>query len=168
MTILERNPPLNRIRIVFFLAALALAPAARAAGPHGDVFVGYSSFGFSYNNGAEAAIHLKLNRFVGVEGEMSGYENGHDIAASHVYLYLFGPRVTVSAFHTHVFAHALGGRIEPGGGTATSGAFLYGLGGGVDLPVFSKLNWRVSGDYVRSFSDIAKGSRISTGPVFRF
>lgn len=151
------------------LAAILIAsPAARAIGPHGDAFVGYSTFGFKNNNGAEAALNLKVFHIVGIEGDVSGYKNGNDQAAGRVFLYMAGPRVTVKVLKLHVFAHGLGGRIEPSDGTATSGAFGFVLGGGVDLPVFSKLHWRVAGDWAHAPSGEATGKRLSTGPVFRF
>ena len=149
-------------------ALIFSCPAARAIGPHGDAFVGFSTFGFSNHNGAEAALNLRVFHIVGIDGDVSGYKNGDDVAAGRVYLYMAGPRVTVKVFKLHAFAHALGGRIQPSDGTATSGAFLFGLGGGVDLPVISKFNWRVAGDYVHAPSGEATGKRFSTGPVFRF
>jgi hypothetical protein len=169
-TILIRFPVRNFIRTALFLGIglLLAASAAQAAGPHGDLFAGYSTFGFSSQNGAEAALHLKVWHFAGVEGDLSGYKNGANPEADRVFLYLAGPRVTASAFHIRAFAHGLVGGVQPSGGTATSGAFLYGAGGGVDLPVFHRVDWRVAGDYVHAPSGIATGKRFSTGPVLRF
>lgn len=171
------SPSLYAAFLVF--AFLALAPTAHALIPHGDAFVGYSQPTDFDSYGWEASLHVKLIPFVGVEANVSGFDYGAGSTTPVTYAYLAGPRVTVSAFRVKGFAHVLVGRAEPSGGTVNGspepkGGFLYAVGGGLDFPVISRLNWRVSGDYLNapsvSSNNPATGKigRISTGPVLRF
>ena len=162
-----------------FVFALALAPRARAIGPHGDVFVGYSQPTDYDSTGWEASVHFKIRRFVGIEGNVSGFDYGAGATTPVTYAYLVGPRVSVTALRVTVFVHGLVGGAKPSGGTIDGdpephGGFLYALGGGLDFPVISRLKWRVSGDYLSAPSvhssnpNTGQIGRISTGPVFRF
>jgi len=158
-----------RTLVLLLLSASLISPSAKAIGPHGDVFAGFSTDG---HLGWAAAAHVKVLPFVGIEGEVGGYDYDLPLTTPKAYTFLVGPRVTVGAFRLKLFAHALVGRVEPAGGSGSpSGAFLYGLGGGADLPVFSRLKWRVSADYlgVPGGNHVKPDTgRFSTGPVLRF
>jgi hypothetical protein len=167
--------------LLFAVILLSIAPAARAIGPKGDLYLGYSRLGsnaFYPNtgglNGLEGAAHLKVGRFLGVEGDISHYGYGTDAAIPHTTTYLFGPRFTVGAVGVKVFAHALVGgehSSSSGGVNLDDGSFAYALGGGLDVPIAPFFGWRVNGDYIDapalSTQNETKG-RFSTGLVFRF
>ncbi|HEY9125685.1 MAG TPA: hypothetical protein VIM62_01080 [Acidobacteriaceae bacterium] len=146
-----------------FLAAAAFlfnSSQAKALGPHGDISAGYSRL---FNSGADANGwqvdgHLKMAPFLGAEAGVSGYGGGND------YLYLFGPRATVSAANLHLFAHFLIGGEHSGG----VNEFVYGGGGGVDVSFFPHLAWRFAGDGFREPSPGVSFGRFTTGPVLRF
>jgi hypothetical protein len=163
------------------LILVCLAPAARAVGPKGDIYLGYSRLGTNafYPNvggldGLEVAGHLKTGHFLGVEGDFAHYGYGASDSTPKTTTFLFGPRVTVGAVGVHVFAHALiGGEhsANSAGVSIDDGAFAYALGGGVDVPVLPFFAWRVNGDYIDAptlTTQNATKARISTGLVFRF
>lgn len=169
---------------LFFLALAGLAgtPAAWAAGPSADAYVGYSRLGkdaFYPNvgglNGWQAAIHVKLMPFVGVEGDVSRDGLGAPSATPRTTMVLVGPRVTVGTAGIHIFAHGLiGGEhsANSSGSTPISGgAMAIALGGGADFRIAPFLAWRVTGDYVNApfnTPGTATHSRFGTGLVFRF
>jgi len=162
---------------------LSIAPAARAQAPKGDVYLGYSRTGndtFYPNvgglNGWEGAMHVKLHTpFLGVEGDLSHYGLGSDSSVPRTTAFIVGPRITLGALGTRVFAHALVGgehSSNSGGPTPISGgALAWALGGGLDVPIFPLFAWRVAGDYLRAPTQSPAGdtpARFSTGLVFRF
>jgi hypothetical protein len=175
---------LSRIGLTCCLALilLALAPAAHALGPKGDLYLGYSRLGanaFYPNvgglNGLEAAGHLKLRPFLGAEVDVSHYGYGASADVPHTTTVLVGPRLTVGAAGFKVFAHALVGgehSSNSGGGVSVDGgAFAYALGGGLDVPIVPFFAWRVNGDYIAAptqNTQNATQARFSTGLVFRF
>ena len=96
---------------------VASAPRARALGPKGDVFFGYSRTGsntFYPNvgglNGWEATGHLHMRPFLGVEGDVAHYGLGADSSVPRTTTVLLGPRVTVGAARIKLFAHGSAGR----------------------------------------------------------
>lgn len=135
---------------------------ARALGPHGDLFGGYShlSSGGVGENGWQVDGHLKLVPFLGAEAGVSGYsQNG-----GNGYLYLFGPRATVGIHRVHLFAHFLVGAAHSPG----ANNFIYGGGGGLDLGLISHVAWRFEGDGFHEPNTATGGGRFATGPVLRF
>lgn len=160
----QLSSALPRIAATLLLALVAASAHARG-GPHGDLFAGYSRLESNGGyNGWEADGHLKLAPFLGAEANISGYNNVQP-DGSNGYLYLFGPRATVSAGGVHLFARFLVGDQHFGGGFSGNN-FAYGGGGGVEVPVFIHLAWRFSGDSIRANS--INSGRFSTGPVLRF
>ena len=120
---------------------LFLPPPAHAAGPSGDLYLGYSRLGantFNPNtdglNGWEAAGHFHVMPFVGVEADVSHYGLGASSNISHSTTVLAGPRVTVGA-----------------------------AGGGADFRILPFFAWRVNADYINAIQKVyrAKGSASS-------
>jgi len=169
-----RSSLLPLLSALFLLCAMP----AQARVPKGDLYLGYSRLGenaFYPNteglNGLEGAAHLKVGRFLGVEGDVSHYGYGASDSAPHTTTYLFGPRVTLSALHFHVFAHALLGGESSSSADISEDAFAYALGGGVEIPLLPFFAWRVNGDYIDAPSLSTQNptkARASTGLVFRF
>jgi hypothetical protein len=160
--------PIRRFSLVSILSFAALlfiaaAPRANALGPHGDLYAGYSRLWDSTtgNNGWQVDGHIKVAPFLGAEAGVSGYS---DSGGGNTYLYLFGPRATVSVRRTHLFAHFLIG------GNHASGfnEFIYAVGGGVDIGLIPHLGWRFAGDGLREPSASAGAGQFTTGPVLRF
>ena len=170
-----------RLAIVGSSALFAFAPAARAIGPKGDVFLGFSRLGtntFYPNvgglNGLEASGHLRWKHYLGVEADVAHYGYGAAPDVPKTTTVMVGPRITVGALGVRAFAHALVGgehSSSSGGVNIDGGAFSYALGGGVDVPVIPYFAWRINGDYIAAPTQNTQDSikaRISTGLVFRF
>lgn len=160
--------------------ALLVSPIV-ALGADNDAFFGYSRLGsnaFYPNvgglNGWEAALHIHLAPFVGVEGDVSHYGVGANAAVPRTTTVLFGPRVTVGLLGIHVFAHGLVGiahSANSAGPSISDTNFADALGGGLDVPVLPFFAWRIAGDYLDAPSQSPPNgthARFSTGLVFRF
>jgi hypothetical protein len=153
--------------------------AARAAGPNGDAFLGYSRLGtdaFYPNvgglNGWEGAVHFKMKPFLGVDGDVAHYGLGAGSSIPRTTTVLVGPRLTVGAAGVRLFVHALaGGEHSSNNSSISGGAFAVALGGGVDVRIVPLFAWRAAVDYLdaptRSPGTGTHG-RFSTGLVFRF
>jgi hypothetical protein len=162
---------------VFFL----LSAPARALGPGGDLYFGYSRAGsndFVVNapglNGWQAAGHIHVFPFVGAELDVAHYGLGAASNDARTTTVMAGPRVTVGAAGIHVFAHGLVG-VEHS--YTVGGPFTYSNnnlaaagGGGVDFRIFPFFAWRVTGDYIGTTNSPSNSShaRFGTGLVFRF
>lgn len=130
-----------------------------------DLFAGYSFMSVDTNgatsrqnyNGWQAAGALNLNRWLGVEADLSGYYKGLGNVAgvnvdTHDYLIAGGPRFTFKP----IFLHALFGVDDFTASTATNGAtvsasdnaFATVLGGGIDWKIAGHWSIRPSFDYV--------------------
>jgi len=176
-----RRPSLPAL-LPFFasLALLAPLPAARAIGPKGDAYLGFTRTGndifypgVGNLNGWEAAIHLQLHPFLGGEGDISQFGLGAPAGTPRTTTYLFGPRVTLGAARIHLFGHALFGGEHSGSpdGSISGNAFAFALGGGLDVPLAPFFAWRIAGDYLKAptqFPADGDPARFSTGLVFRF
>lgn len=170
---------------MMFLAPLSLLlfqpAAARALGPGGDLYFGYSRTGsntFVANtpgqNGWEAAAHLHFLPFIGAEVDVAHYGLGADSSEARTTTALVGPRVTVGAAGIHVFAHGLVGVAH----SYAAGSTLFNsknplagdLGGGLDVSLVPFFAWRVGGDYITTTDapSNSKHVRFTTGLVFRF
>lgn len=158
-----------------------LPAAARAAGPGGDLYFGYSRLGsnmFYPNvgglNGWEAAGHVHFIPFVGAELDVSHYGSGGASSIPHSTTVLVGPRVTVGAAGVHVFAHGMAGWEHSASGAPTNidaGALTVAVGGGIDFRLMPFFAWRVNGDYIDAPTlspGTSSHSRFGTGLVFRF
>jgi len=166
---------------VFFLC-FAVGSASAVSLRNNDAFVGYSRVGNqAFNpgvaglNGWEAALHLHLHPFIGVEGDVAHYGLGADDIVPRTTTFLIGPRLSVKALGINLFAHGLvGGEHSANSGNAavhiSRGALAYAAGGGIDLPILPFFAWRFGLDYIAS-SDSPSGGRkgrFNTGLVFRF
>lgn len=168
--------------ILCFFGLLAYSPAARAVGPKGDAYFGYSRTGSDTFypdvgglNGWDAALHLKINRpFLGVEGDFAHYGLGAGATVPRTTTFLFGPRVTLGAAGVKLFGHALVGgehSANSAGLPISGGALAFALGGGLDVPIAPFFGWRFAGDFLDAPTQRPSGgapARFSTGLVFRF
>lgn len=166
---------------VLLVLAVVLGPAAaRALGPGGDVYFGYSHLGSRAFqaaagglNGWELAGHLKLMPYVGGEVDLAHYGAGGNSNVPHATTVLFGPRVTVGTGPVHLFMHGLVGweHSANSSGSISSGALTAALGGGADFRIAPHFAWRVMADYIAAPTSSPSGAshnRIGTGLVFRF
>ncbi len=167
--------------VVCLVLLLAGVRPARALGPSVDVFLGYSRLGtdvFYPNvgglNGWNGAMHVKIRRFLGVEGDVSQYGFGAASSVPRTTSVMAGPRVTVGALGIKIFAHALAGgehSANSAGAPISSEALDVAVGGGVDARIAPFFSWRVAGDYITAPTlspGTATHGRFSTGLVFRF
>lgn len=165
---------------VIFCVLLAAVPSSAASLRNHDAFFGYSRSGsdaFFPNtgglNGWEAALHIHLHPFLGVEGDVAHYGLGEGSAIPRTTTVLVGPRLSVKALGINLFAHGMvgGEHSANGDGSISGGAFAYDLGGGVDLPILPFFAWRFSADRIDAPSQSPSGgdhARFNTGLVFRF
>jgi hypothetical protein len=160
---------------------LAFSPASRAAGPGGDVYVGYTYLGnntFNPNtgglNGWQAGAHVHWVPFVGVEYDVAHYGLGGNANIQHTTTELVGPRVTFGAHGIHIFTHGLFGWEHSANSSSSfhisGGGPALAVGGGADFRIARFLAWRVTADYINAPTSSPTGShdRFGTGLVFRF
>ena len=170
-----------RLFLPIFCCIALLASPLTVLGANNDAFFGYSRLGsdaFYPNvgglNGWEAAVHIHMAPFVGVEGDVAHYGAGANATVPRTTTVLFGPRVTVGLAGFHLFAHGLLGiahSANSAGLPISNTTFADALGGGLDVPVLPFFAWRVAGDYLNAPSQSPPGgthARFSTGLVFRF
>jgi Outer membrane protein beta-barrel domain len=171
------------------LAALALllAPSSQAwAADKGDAYFGYSRVGAnlyapntSGMNGWQAAAHVKVIPFVGIEGDVSHYSQSQLGFSQQVTLAMVGPRVTAGFAGFSVFAHGLAGLAHESASvttfpSASYNAVSYALGAGADVPLFLVFKVRVTGDYLGNSNAPSSGSpspshyRIGVGVAYHF
>ncbi len=180
--------PISRLLRSFYssvgIACILLGASVHAAAQlrNHDAFFGYSRTGsdiFYPNtgglNGWEAALHLHLHPFFGVEGDVAHYGLGSNVAVPRTTTVLAGPRISVRALGINLFVHGLvGGEHSSNGNSSTpvsGGAFAYDLGGGVDFPIAPFFAWRFSADRLSAPTQSPDGgnqARFNTGLVFRF
>jgi hypothetical protein len=166
--------------LILFAIFLSSSPRATAQLRNHDAFFGYSRTGsdiFYPNtgglNGWEAALHLHLHPFFGVEGDVAHYGLGADSSVPRTTTVLAGPRISVKAAGINLFVHGLVGGEHSANGTNTisGGTFAYDLGGGVDFPLAPFFAWRLSADRLSAPTQSPGGgdqARFNTGLVFRF
>ncbi|MFP5206512.1 MAG: hypothetical protein ACLGSH_14245 [Acidobacteriota bacterium] len=164
-------------------ALLAWPAAARALGPGGDVYFGYSRLGantFYANtpglNGWEAAGHIHLIPFFGAELDVAHYGLGAAAATPRTTTVLLGPRLTVGVAGIHLFVHGLAGWEHTANNGAppnpiSSSGLAVAAGGGVDFRILPFFAWRINADYINAPMQSPSSSshdRFGTGLVFRF
>ena len=167
-------------RIIAIVSAFfALASAAYAQLPGGNVFVGYSymSADLASNsrmnlNGWNGSLEGKVLPFIGLVADFSGLYGSAPLvpnpactgiiggscsplsASTHLQTFLFGPRVSVSAGKFRPFAHALigAGHISESASLLSTSdtSFAYALGGGLDYHLIPLISWRMQGDLVQT------------------
>jgi len=168
------------------LALCLLIPHARAsdhsASNHSiDVFLGYSRMGandFYPNvgglNGWDGAMHVKFERFAGIEGDVSRFGYGANATIPRTTSVMAGPRLTLGVLGVKVFAHALAGveHSANSSGLPISGTALdVAAGGGADFKILPFFSWRLAADYLAAptqETSSATHARFSTGIVFHF
>ena len=176
-----------RMRSALFIGLMVVlvsgaAPATAASLRNHDAFLGYSRLGhdaFTPNvgglNGWEAALHIHMKPFFGVEGDVARYGLGANAAVPRTTTVLFGPRLSVKALGINLFVHGMVGgehsANSDGGVHVSDTSMAYDFGGGVDLPVLPFFAWRFSADRISAPSvspDNGNKARFNTGLVFRF
>jgi hypothetical protein len=174
----------NHSILILVAACIFLAPARSASAQlrNHDAFLGYSRLGsdaFYPNvgglNGWEAALHIHLRPFFGVEGDVAHYGLGADAAVPRTTTVLVGPRISLKAAGINLFVRGMvGGEHSANGNVGThisGGALAYDFGGGVDLPIAPFFAWRLSADRISAPTVSPSGgtpARFNTGLVFRF
>ena len=168
--------------LLAILLCTALSPFARALGPKGDVYLGYSRLGSNAFypgvgglNGWQGAMQVKLKKpFLGVEADVAQFGIGAPSATPRTTSVMGGPRITVGTLGVKVFAHVLVG-VEHSANSATpriSGTAIdYALGAGVDFRIAPFFAWRVGGDYLAATTQAPSSAthfRLTTGIAFRF
>lgn len=164
----------------FFLLLAAVPTAARAAGPGGDVYFGYSRLGanaFHPNvpglNGWEAEGQISFIPLLGIDADVAHYGLGAASSLPHTTTAMIGPRLTVGAAGVHVYAHALlgGEHSSNSGNIISSTALTVDAGAGLDFRLAPFFAWRIDGDYIDApgqSPSTADHYRFGTGLVFRF
>jgi opacity protein-like surface antigen len=182
---------------VVVLGLFLLTTAGYAQVPAGNVFIGYSymsadlvSGNRTNLNGWNGSVEGKVLPFIGIVADFSGNYGSVPVVrceainapcpaenvSTHIYNFLFGPRVSVSVGKIRPFAHALfgAGHISEGGsvlaGSGSDTSFAYALGGGVDYHLIPLVSWRLQADWLqdRFFNNTQNNARISTGIAIRF
>lgn len=171
-----------RLCLAVCFVLLACSPASAQLRNH-DAFFGYSRTGsdiFYPNtgglNGWEAALHIHLHPFFGVEGDVAHYGLGANSSVPRTTTVLAGPRISLKAAGINLFVHGLvGGEHSANNSNSptpiSGGAFAYDLGGGLDLPIAPFFAWRFSADRLSAPTQSPGGgnqARYNTGLVFRF
>ncbi len=170
-------------------ALIAVWPSnghGQGAAPAVEVFVGGSKLwehvpgGLYYNSGVKVAVTGNLNRFLGLEMDLTKFQ---DIPASNYFRLMFGPHFAYNGnSHVSPFAHAFVGLTRDRDCPPTSecfvrseevgrNAFTTTLAGGVDVKVFRFLWVRlIEADYVHAFFRNAAENnlQLSFGFTFRF
>lgn len=156
--------------LMALLLALMVSAQARAA-DKGDAYFGYTRVGanmFGPNdpgmNGWQAALHVKMIPFIGIEGDVSHYGQHPSGFTESTTLVMFGPRVTAHAIGFSVFAHALGGLVYDSADlsfqpSVSYTAASYALGGGADVPLFLGFKLRGTVDFLGNSNEPSSGSR---------
>jgi hypothetical protein len=169
---LEVNMKLRIVAASLAAFLLLLVSSSRARGADkGDAYFGYTRVGanmFGPNdpgmNGWQAALHVKMIPFFGIEGDVSHYGQHPSGLSESTTLAMFGPRVTAHAAGFSVFAHALGGLVHdsadiPLQPSVSYTAASYALGGGADVPLFLGFKLRGTVDYLGNSNEPSSGSR---------
>jgi len=148
-----------------------------------EIFGGYSYLNIDTNgltsrqslNGWETSFTGSPIKWVGVEGDVSGYYKTYLGVKVTDYAFAGGPRINFGP----AFVHTLFGMDSLTGSalglSASQNSFAGVLGGGIEYPTSKRLAARVSVDYAFTHHNILGGTRVlqnnfraSVGIVFRF
>jgi hypothetical protein len=163
------------------LAILVVGGTARAQEtPAAEVSVGYSylrlgaSNGINQNGGSVSAA-FNVNHWFGVVGDVGGYHASPFGVGLDTYTFLVGPRLSCrTGSRVTPFAQVLvgGAHLTAGveGESASTTAFAFSAGGGVDLRISPRIAFRPQVDYIgmRSNGSTLNCTRASASVVFRF
>lgn len=175
------------IPALLFLGCLPIF--AQSETPKFDIFGGYSHVG-NFNiglNGWTASANYNLNRWLGLEGDVSGHYGSESLGpavmfipsipnniTSHMHNFDFGPSVTYRTNKFNAFGHVLFGASQTNVSAAGMGdddtAFSWVLGGGADYNFARKWAARFQLDLLRTnfFDQGDSHGRVSVGVVYRF
>ncbi len=146
-------------------------------------------------NGFQATLEGKVAPVLGIVADFTGHYGSLNFpvlctfcapsttasANAHQYEVMFGPRISFPVGKFRPFAEleagvghvttngsAIANNIILGFGSDTS--YATALGGGLDYKIFSRVAWRLEGDYVHThfFRAGQNNFRLSTGIAFRF
>lgn len=174
------------------------AQAAKGAGVSINrpaLFFGYSYLARNYvhtqlnpvsggMNGWDAAYTLPLSNTggLGFVADASGHYQTSGFFTPGIYFVDAGPEYAMAVGRSRAFVHGTLGAMFSSGDviaqTSSHNVFLAGAGGGIDIPVSSRLAWRIHADWfyggfsskdTNQISQIVHNNvRFATGPVFRF
>ena len=172
------------------LLVLAMAAAAEAQIPGGNIFFGYSNAGGEIGpsnqknlNGWEASLEGKFLPFLGAVLDLSEHFGSGNVlicsvgcTAGHVdtrrYMFMLGPRLSISVGKFTPFAQALfgAGHVTNSAFLGSDTSFATAIGGGLDYKLIKGLAWRFQGDelHTRFYDRTQNHFRFSTGIVLRF
>ncbi len=171
------------------LLALCICATAQEKTPRFDIFGGYShASNFDIGmNGWLASANLDINRWLGIEGDVSGHYGSESLGPAAIILpgvpnqinsrmhnFDFGPSVTYRSAKFNVFGHFLAGVSHTNVNAAGSGqgdtSFSWVLGAGGDYNITPSWAARLQLDLLRTnFFDVgANHGRVSLGVVYRF
>jgi opacity protein-like surface antigen len=188
----------NAFFVALVLTLFAAATAAQV--PKGNIYIGYTYYNadLSLNrsdlNGFQATLEGKLAPVLGIVADFTGHYGSLNFpvfcslctapttasANAHQFEAMFGPRVSFPAGKLRPFAEfevGVGHVTRTGSaagnvimGFASNTSYATALGGGLDYKIFSRVAWRLEGDYVRThfFGAGQNNLRLSTGIAFRF
>jgi hypothetical protein len=179
----------KQMRIFFVLVLWGFVSLSGAAqdNPRAEVYGGYSYLNFDINdlsdrqsvNGWEASVSGNFNKWLAIEGGVSGYYKGYTafdpfVGSVHAdftdYFFGAGPRINFRPAFIHGLfgANRLTGSVFNLSASDTSIAGV--AGGGVEIPVASHWSVRASGDYffTRHFDFTQNHFRAGAGIVYRF
>jgi opacity protein-like surface antigen len=187
----KQTPMTRLVLVALTLPLLSLSLLAQSNGKF-EIFGGYSYFDGSYtaegvfpNNpsGWNVAVTDKLNRWVGITADFSGYSQSDGIGDSaKTFNFLFGPTASLTFHRLTPFAHFLLGdsHVSPSGFRFldSNNSFAYVAGGGLDYEVIKHAAVRVQIDELHNGFTTFDNQlqyrvdhnlpRISTGIVVRF
>jgi hypothetical protein len=155
-----------------------------AAGCGSDYRCGFNDTGATTNlNGWITSITGYLHKSLGLSGQFSGNygsagvaSGGGGLSSVHRYAYQFGPVYTFRWQHASAFTHALFGAVSQGVSQGTINgiapsytAFLWSVGGGLDVKVSNSLSVRAAQiDYERHNVPVGGVGSTSTSPTNGF
>ena len=174
------------------LSSLSLSLLAQSTN-RVEIFGGYSYFDGSYTGegvfpnhpqGWNASVTGKLNRWVGVTADFSGYSQSDGVGDSaNAYNFLFGPTASITFHRLTPFAHFLLGdsHVNPSSGfkvLTSNNSFAFAVGGGLDYAVVKHIAVRAQVDLLHNGFTTNDNQlqyrvdhnfpRVSTGIVLRF
>lgn len=194
---------IRRSTLALALMAAVAAPYAlhaqaspdREGAARQDAFVGFSYLFRAYTHtqlnpvsggmpgwNAAYTVPRAFGSHLGVTVDLSGHYRSAGFFGPQIYFLMAGPQFSTRAERSTLFVHVLAGGIlatsDVIAQTSSDTIFATALGGGIDHPISSRLQWRINADWyhggfqtndTNQISDIVNNNfRVSSGPVFRF